>query len=100
MVPIWFIFWLQSENPDSVMTARDILSSVLMYRYARIGFKVGQIGPKLDESGTFSDKKSLMKKSRICHIWVSLTHFWAQIWPPWFGKLQIKQQDGLDDASF
>ena len=32
-----------------------------------------------------------LKKSRICPIQ-------GQIWSPWFGKIQIKQQSDLDDA--
>ena len=39
-----------------------------------------------------------LKKSRICPIWGQSDSLWVQIWSPWFGKVQMKQQSDLDDA--
>ena len=39
-----------------------------------------------------------LTKSRICPIWDQSDILWAQIWSPWFGKLQMKQQGRLDDG--
>ena len=62
----------------------------------RVETKLGQIGLKLDKSGTFSDQisvhfgagcqnvlKSDLKKSRICPIWGHFDQFWAQISLTW-----------------
>ena len=62
-------------------------------RDVRFGFKVVQIGPKWDKSGTFSDHISVhfvsasknvmefdLKNSRICPVWSQSEPLWAQIW--------------------
>ena len=59
-----------------------LLNQVLQGWLTRFGLKMGQIGPKWDKSGTFSDQipvhfgsssqsvlKSDLKKSWICPIW-------------------------------
>ena len=40
----------------------------------------------------------LQKALNTCPIWGQSSSFWSQIWSPWFVKLQLKQQNGLDDA--
>ena len=55
-------------------------------RDGRLGQKVGQIGPKLDKYGTFSDQILVhfesMKKSRICLICGQYAPLWAEILHP------------------
>ena len=64
-----------------------------LLRDGRFGSKVGQIGPKWDKSGAFSDQisvhfgsielKSDLKKSRICPIWGQSDLLWSQTYHPW-----------------
>ena len=67
---------------------------VVLTRDDRFGSKVGQIDPKLDKSGAFSDQisvhlarglKSDMKKPRICPIWGQSDPLWSQTYHPCSG---------------
>ena len=53
----------------------------LLHRDGRFGSIVGQIGPKLDKSVTFSDQISVHfheKRTGFVQFWSNLTDFWSQ----------------------
>ena len=73
--PVEF-FKLLKMSYDVIMKSRDV----------RFALKVGQIGPKWDNSGTFSDQSLVyfgspnrnvsvfdLKRSLICQFWANLT---------------------------
>ena len=54
----------------------------LHIRDGRFGSKVGQIGPKWDQSGAFSDQISVHLAPRICPIWGQSDPLWSQTYHP------------------
>ena len=55
----------------------------LSIRDGRFSSKVGQIGPKWDKSGDFSDQISVhLARGRICPIWGQSDPLWSQIYHP------------------
>ena len=73
LTSFWQPCWVQGRQALSG-------SSVANTRNGRFGSKVGQIGPKWDKSGAFSDQISvhLAREPRIRPIWATLTHFGAK----------------------
>ena len=106
---IWFCItmcWLtvscvnKSSCHLSTPSVSVYLSLIAVTRDGRFGSKVGQIDPKWDKSGTFSDQISVhlaqmswsdLKKSRICPIWGQSDPLLDLILPPWcmFRKSQF-----------
>ena len=82
------IKWL-SDGQESDQCCKQ-LDKTRYNRDGRFGSKVGQIGPKQDKSGAFSDQisvlnalKSDLKKSRICTICGQTDPLWSQTYHPW-----------------
>ena len=71
----------------------------------RFGYKVGQIGPKWDKSGAFSDQISVhlarteiwSENPRICPIWGQSDPLWSQTYHPWTKQTRWTRQTDRRD---
>ena len=88
MADVWRHSYSAGIQP---VTSRDISVSRITIMNGRFGSKVGQIGPKWDKSGTFSDQISvhlarssqmywnlIWKSPGFVPFWANLTHFGAK----------------------
>ena len=66
-----------------------------------IGFQIAEKNANTHTDRHFRiyiSRDSHLKNSRNCPICCQSDLLWPQIWSPWFGKLQMKQQSDLDAA--